>query len=300
MDALHRRLRRRAGPSGRRSKSAGGTFVHSETAGAIPVLITTYLGHPFAYPPASHVGQAIGRSWEWDAILRPMLEALVAEQQPIICEIGSNIGASLLEILVVKPAARIFAFEPSDAFRAVLLHNLRLAGFGHVEVMPYLVGREPGDAFLYTDETSGSMANLPHYLRRQPARVVTLDDVMENHGPVRFIKIDTDGNDIEVLRGATRILERDRPHVFFEFCPSLMRHDPVVDLTWLQGMGYRQLVCFDHLGAAVGVTSEPEQAVRWSVDHGYCDILIPADVVGARELVHGFLAASRHRPTIAG
>lgn len=274
--------------------------MHSDTAGAIPVLITTYLGHPFVYPPASQVGQAVGRSWEWDAILRPMLEALVAEQQPIICEVGSNIGASLLEMLLVKPAARIFAFEPSDVFRAVLLHNLQLAGFPSIEVMPYLVGREPGDGFIYTDETSGSMENLPHYLRRQPARVVSLDDVMENQAPVRFIKIDTDGNDIEVLRGATRILEQDRPHVFFEFCPSLMRSDPVADLTWLQGMGYRQLVCFDHLGAAVGVTSEPEQAVQWSVEHGYCDILTPADVVSARPLVDGLLAASRHNPTIAG
>lgn len=262
--------------------------------GWIPVRQVAYLGHPFVYPPASQVGQAIARAWEWDAVLRPILSALVVEEDPIVCEIGTNIGASLLEILKEKPRARVFSFEPSDLFRAILLANLRLAGFPDIEVMSYLVGRAPGGGFLYTDDTSGSMQDLPHYTRRQEATVVSLDAVMAGHNPVRFIKIDTDGYDLEVLRGAAGILARDRPTLFFEFCPSLMLEDPVAELTWLQQAGYPQLLCFDHLGAAVGVTSSANQAVMWSNDHGYCDILATADVPRARSLTDAFLSSSRH------
>lgn len=273
----------------------GGT-VCAEGVDPIPVLTVPYLGHPFLYPPASAVGQAVGRAWEWDAVLRPMLAALVPDDEPIICEVGSNIGASLLEILLVKPRARIFSFEPSDYFRAVLVENLRLAGFGHIEVLPFLVGRTPGEGVIYTDDTSGSKEDLPHYLHRQASRIVTLDGVLDGHAPVRFIKTDTDGNDIEVLRGAAGILARDRPDVFIEFCPPLMGTDPVADLAWLIGMGYPRLVCFDNLGHAVGVTGDPGQAVRWSIEHGYCDILAPADPEGtaACALVDSYLASSRH------
>lgn len=273
---------------------AGDRTVFAASVGSIPVRSVTYLGHPFVYPPDSQVGQAIGREWEWDAVLRPIVEALAPEDDPIICEVGSNIGASILEILLVKPKARIFSFEPSDAFRAVLVENLRLAGFGGQEVLPYIVGAAAGEGFIHTDATSGSVQDLPHYLRSQPARVVTLDEVLDGHAPVRFIKIDTDGNDVEVLRGAAGILARDRPALFFEFCPDLMVTDPVAELEWLQGNGYPQLVCFDHLGFAVGVTEDAAAAVKWSNDHGYCDILAPADVEAARPLVAAFLASSRH------
>ncbi len=282
------------GRSRRGDQPAGGwQTLFAGSVGQIPVRSVTYLGHPFVYPPDSQVGQAIGREWEWDAVLRPMVEALVAEDDPIICEVGSNIGASILEILLVKPRARIFSFEPSDAFRAVLLENLRLAGFATQEVLPYIVGSAPGQGFIYTDATSGSVQELPHYARSQPARVVSLDEILEGYAPVRFIKIDTDGNDVEVLRGAAGILARDRPAVFFEFCPSLMPADPVAELEWLQAAGYPQLVCFDHLGHTVGVTEDAGQAAGWSIDHGYCDILAPPDIEAARPLVEAFLASSR-------
>lgn len=272
----------------------GNLAVHCESIGWIPVRAVTYLGHPFVYPPASQVGQAIGRAWEWDAVLRPILEALVRIDAPLICEVGTNIGASLLEILMVKPRARIISFEPSDLYRAILMENLGMAGFTGIEVMSNLVGRTSGKGFLYTDETSGSMQDLPHYTRRQQATVVTLDQVMAGQGRVRFIKVDTDGHDLEVLRGATTILERDHPTLFFEFCPSLMLEDPAPELAWLQGMGYPELLCFDHLGDAVGVTTSAQQAVEWSIDHGYCDILAAAEAPGWEQLVEAFLSSSRH------
>ena len=251
----------------------GGLALYCQSMGWVPSQVVQYLGHPFVFPTGSQVGDAIARGWEWDGVLRPILAALVADEKPLVCEVGSNIGASLLEILAAKPHARVLSFEPADRYRTFLEYNLRLAGFTDVEVSASLVDSKPGTGFISTDGTSGSIRPMPHLTTTQAAPVTTLDEALRRRDPLTFLKTDTDGHDMEVLRGAARTLRRDQPVLFLECCPYLMLTPPAVDLAWLQSLGYRRLVCLDNLGRLVGVTTDPEQAASWSDSYWYCDIL---------------------------
>jgi FkbM family methyltransferase len=47
--------------------------------------------------------------------------------------------------------------------------------------------------------------------------VQRLDDLIPNNQAVRLIKIDVEGAELDVLKGATRILKECRPYVMFEF-----------------------------------------------------------------------------------
>jgi FkbM family methyltransferase len=47
--------------------------------------------------------------------------------------------------------------------------------------------------------------------------VKRLDDIIAEHQTVRLIKIDVEGAELDVLKGATRILKECRPYVMFEF-----------------------------------------------------------------------------------
>ncbi len=238
----------------------------------------SYLGHPFLYPETSDVGAAIERGWDWDHILRPIIDVLLPSEQPTICEVGSNIGASVLEILAVRPSARVSCYEPSDRYRAVLERNLAAAGHDDVTVKAAIVDSAAGTGRIHTDETSGRIHPMSHLTRTQSAPAVRLDDeYADRDEPLQFLKTDTDGNDLEVLRGAERLLREDKPVLFLEFCPSLMRTDPIADLRWLQSLGYTRLVCLDHLGFHVGTTMDPATALAWSVEWTYCDILAAAD-----------------------
>jgi len=49
-----------------------------------------------------------------------------------------------------------------------------------------------------------------------PVKVARLDDVIPAAAGIRFIKIDVEGGELDVLRGATRTLEASRPIVAFE------------------------------------------------------------------------------------
>ncbi len=239
-------------------------------------LVATYLGQRFIYPACSWIGAQIRGGAEWTPVLRDLAGLL--EEDACIVDVGSNVGASLLQMLAVRPAARAVAIEPSARYLSCLRRNLN--GFTHAEIVPVALGRRPGKTWLYNNSTSASVVNA-HYcgfesLGKQLVKMRTLDDVMRHRGRAGLIKIDTDGYDMEVLRGARAVLREDQPVVYFELEPRLLRQSPDVDLAWLQGLGYRRLACLDAAGRYIGSTDDPGKAIGWAgapSAEGYCDVV---------------------------
>lgn len=237
---------------------------------------TTYLKRPFEYPAESKLGELISRGQEWDAVLGPIIQALVAGPAPFMCEVGSNIGSSTRQLLKAAPGAQMLCFEPSNRFRSFLERNLFLAGHS-AEVLPYIVGKEAGVAVIHSNETSGTVLPAPHLPTAQESPMVRLDDVLEGRPPLDFLKVDTDGFDFEVLLGAEQTIRRDRPVIFFEYAPSFYANgEGVSGLRQLQAMGYRRLHLLDPAGKYLLTTQDAEEAHARSTrnQHGtYCDIL---------------------------
>jgi FkbM family methyltransferase len=253
-------------------------LVWLDQLGWVPSGKTTYLGHPFVYPLDSLIGRKIASGKQWDANLTVIVPTMLPIDEPEICEVGSNIGASLLQMLKVRPHARVIAIEPSHRFLPFLKRNLQLAGINCVEVLPVLAGRSKGTVQLYNNASSASVDHERPELksrRRQAVTMTTLDDVYHQRPRVDFIKVDTDGFDLEVLRGAEETLKRDAPVLYFELFPALVSTStPEADLEWLQGIGYSRFVCFTPPGKLLGVTDKVEQAISWAKMDDYCDVLI--------------------------
>jgi FkbM family methyltransferase len=275
---LRRRLRRNRAARGSYNLAVRALRRIRRIVDREPVKVTTYLGHEFAYPADSMIGRHVARHGEWDAILARIVVRAFPEDEPFICEVGSNIGASLLEILHGKPKARVLALEPSNDFRAFLERNLKAAGYNDVRVLAMFVGAEPGTTWLYNNETTAS-ATGPKYADhetrgRQQVEVSTLDMVLSAERRVDFIKIDTDGFDFEVLKGAEGTLMKQQPLLFFELAPDLVA-DSQSGLRSLQALGYERLICISpgQHAAVLGVTDDPDRAVAWAVESGYCDVL---------------------------
>ena len=245
--------------------------------GWVPSGRTMYLGHPFVYPLDSVIGRGVARGQGWDEILVTIVPQLLQMDAPIICEVGSNIGASLVQLKRAKPLARVIAFEPSDRFRPFLKKNITLAGLQQVEVSSSLLGRREGTIWLYNNTASASAsqprdARVLRPRRKQLVAMTTLDSALGESAEVHFIKVDTDGFDFEVLRGAELTIERNSPVLYFEFFPDLLT-SPEADVNWLQDVGYRTFVCFTPSGRLVGQTAEVAQAISWARENSYCDVL---------------------------
>lgn len=273
--------------------------------GHVATSVIDYLGNPFEYPEDNLIGRFLEDGRGWDSFLRVALPILVEEDEPVICEDGSNIGASLMQMLAAKPKGRFYAFEPSLRFRPYLLRNVHLAGAeGRVEVRPWFLGTRRGRGILYVSASSASGvgADLDPQKRRgtQTVSVRTLDSELGGER-VNFLKVDTDGYEFEVLRGAEGILKQCRPAMHFEFATYLIPQ-PLSGLRWLGGLGYRRFIALTALGGFIGATTDPEQVVEWAegTKHGYCDIITAAEGTTAEgnlaELPDVLDSAARSKP----
>lgn len=276
-------------PTGNAANGIKGLTLHSKRLGGISASVASFRGLPFLFPAGSQIGELAARGCEWDAVLRDIVSTLLPQIDPIICDVGSNIGASFRQMLDAKPGARFLVFEPSERFRPFLEANIRLANAINVEVFSSAVSSEAGNITLYNGLTTGSVLVSKGAVEEQLVEMITLDGLFEERGhPVHFIKIDTDGHDLQVLLGAAAVLDRHRPVVYFEHHPRIpdMPHvttDSLGDLEWLQLRGYREFICLSPDGSLLGVTHDAREASEWCGLHGYGDILVCPDGSPARE-----------------
>lgn len=129
---------------------------------------------------------------------------------------------------MVGAAGHVYAFEPLDTNAELLERSIAENGFhDRVTFRRAAVGAASGTATLtFPAETlnsggayllRGGTAPLTGNQTRQiPA--VALDDLQIKR-PVRLIKMDVEGAEPQVLRGAERLLREDRPTVLSELHP---------------------------------------------------------------------------------
>lgn len=129
-----------------------------------------------------------------------------------VADIGANHG--VYTYAFARRAALVEAFEPQQECVKVL--EAFAASHASVRVHPVALGDSDAMAHLVAPgergpETRVQPAESP---RHATIRVTTLDQL--DLGPFSLLKIDVEGGESAVLRGATRTLERDRPLIFAE------------------------------------------------------------------------------------
>jgi len=141
---------------------------------------------------------------------------------------------TLLAARLVGPMGTVWAFEPSERERQRLGQNVELNALGDVvRVFPFALADEDGrtDLQIAEDEhaghnTLGAFAYDVQPLRAETVPLRTLDGVAKEHGLDRLdvLKIDVEGAECRVLRGAHGVLRRFRPFILFEVFDAALRH----------------------------------------------------------------------------
>jgi FkbM family methyltransferase len=151
-----------------------------------------------------------------------------------VVDAGANVGAHTLPLArAVGGTGRVVAVEPTTAALERLSRNRNL----NPELAPRIVtvhaalGAPDGAAkpayYSAWPLEDGGVLHPIHRGAERPAGDVqfwTLDDLVRALAidRVGLIKIDVDGGEMEVLEGATGVVHRDRPVIFFELCPYLL------------------------------------------------------------------------------
>lgn len=133
------------------------------------------------------------------------------------CGPAVDVGAytGLYAIAAARQGARVMALEPNPAVCKRLRANVERNG-ASVEVWRAAAGAEDGEAELRVGTVPlTSAGSLVGRGRAIPVTVMTLDGLLEDC-PVSRIKIDVEGYEAEVIRGAAETIARCRPLVITE------------------------------------------------------------------------------------
>jgi len=139
------------------------------------------------------------------------LDKITFEPGDVVIDTGANYGDLFVWFRSQEFGIEYLAVEPGRQEILCLQRNVTPHG-GHVAAVA--VGADRGTATLWyePDGANSSLETPPDFLESYQVQVDTLDHLVEQyfpgHHPIRLLKLETEGTELDVLRGAERVLPR--------------------------------------------------------------------------------------------
>ncbi len=131
----------------------------------------------------------------------------------IVFDVGANDGRTVQRVQENLEAPRIFAFEPVASTFRILTE--RTAGLANVRCFQLGLGAEAGQREIFLNKSATVHSLDPTWGASTGTEIIemtTVDRIMAREGVTRIdlLKIDAEGHDLEVLKGAQEALRRAR------------------------------------------------------------------------------------------
>lgn len=153
-------------------------------------------------------------------------------------DVGANIGLHTLACArSVGASGKVYAFEPEERIADLLVQTLRLNGLVWVDMHREAAGAKTGSEKFHISQIPGhsSLYELPTEEEggSRIVNVVRLDDVIPDNEQIDFIKIDVEGAELDVLKGASRIIDANPNIVLIaEYGPSHLARTDMAPNDW--------------------------------------------------------------------
>lgn len=151
---------------------------------------------------------------------RRLLGQLVKPGMTVV-EVGANIGAHTVALARQCAPAPLYAFEPQQRIFQIMCANLALNDVGNVIALPEACGEAEGHAVIPPINYAGpgnfggvSLRTDSTGAAGQRVRVRTLDSL--SLPSLGLLKVDVEGSEPQVLRGARETIQRCRPILYVE------------------------------------------------------------------------------------
>jgi FkbM family methyltransferase len=185
---------------------------------------------------------------------------LVAMTTPgsIAIDVGANVGIHAIPIAASSPSARVLAIEPLPSNARRLRENAEANSIGNIDVIEVAVGSDEGVVTLHVSDdpayaSTDAVLQGHHEIGQLAVEQTTLDAIWEGMGrpSVSLVKIDVEGGELAVLKGANSLLASKHPAILVEAVETRV----VAAASVLARIGYRRqhiegLQPWNHLFAA--------------------------------------------------
>ena len=208
-----------------------------------------YFGTTVYFPKGSHLFDRVCAAGIYELDILTLLRKLI-EPQSYYFDVGANIGLMSVPILKDIPGCHVISFEPSPNALPYLLRTLSESDYRDrwTVVGQALGGASADTQFCINEPGLGAFDGIQDTHRVKSKSTIsvsmtTLDLVWREIGKpkVSMIKIDVEGSELEVLKGATDCLQQDKPFVLLEWNSTNLkanRVDPYLLLDFAQTHDY--------------------------------------------------------------
>jgi FkbM family methyltransferase len=219
-----------------------------------PVPIDLPWGGKMKLDPSDFVARILIGSGRWE---EPEWDWIAAglKEGDVFVDVGAHHGAfSLRASQAVGPAGQVIAVEPDPGTLARLRENIELNRYANIRVEPVAFGDQAGTMTLYvvsgqavslSEKTALSLAR-GGQMQRVEVPIIPMDQALGdlNGARISVIKVDVEGAETIVLRGAANTIKTHRPAVVVETIPAQLENmgSSLDELsTLLRSYGYQQV-----------------------------------------------------------
>lgn len=160
-----------------------------------------------------------------------------------LVDVGANVGVFAYYMSrLAGPAGKVYAFEAQPELGPHLEAVASSFGLENLRIVNHGLSSRPGVLKMQRSKAGSGQASFHHEagggLEEIEIPVTTLDAFFAQtpHDPIRFIKCDVEGHELEVFRGAESILREDGPVLLFECHDDQAKQGDL--FRFLAGLGY--------------------------------------------------------------
>jgi len=163
-------------------------------------------------------------------------------------DVGANIGLmSIFASQCVGNPGKILAFEAHPETNQLLQENIALNHVKNIENFNFALGNEAGKATIYDNwnVNRGGSSLVIHSENSTgfEVDVKTLDEVIQNDFQPKMIKVDVEGFEFQVLKGATNTIKNCKPILIIEFSVSRdNQYDPFEMIDFIESFEFYEIL----------------------------------------------------------
>ncbi len=190
-------------------------------------------------------------------------------------DVGANVGWFSLSVAqqckTIGRDAKIYSLEPVPSTCSDLQENIRLNAFSNIHAYGYAASDKEGTILVTTDFETGNYVTKTKSKHTSRVRAVRLDSFVTQQkiNRVDCIKIDVEGAELMVLRGAHKLLAQQHPLLILE-----------TQGQWTQRFGYEPVQVYEFL-VSIGY--------RWRAAETHSEIKTKAQFIAALKRTNNFI-----------
>ncbi len=158
----------------------------------------------------------------------------------VFVDVGANIGfLSLVGAKAVGKTGKVYCFEPVPSTYTILEENKRINNFQQMELHQFALGNKTEKVQIYAEDENRGGASIVNHVSEKGIKIeVKKLEKINLSDKINVIKIDVEGLELDVLKGAEKILRKDQPKLIIEYSVDRNNSGEENELYhWLNNLG---------------------------------------------------------------